>query len=218
MSVLVEIILVVLLTYMIIFFVIIVRYALANDLPDKEIILDPCNLKTGDILVVGYKNVFGLFITSWSGSLWSHTGIVFKDESGIYVLEAANYGKNYNGAFKIPFDVWLKINGNSHIAILKYCGKGFPKEQLIEEFNKYSEVKLDTYSHRWVRFLIKRLYKGPKVESSYTCYEMTVSILQHIGVMKKKYTFSSYFPREFVNLNLDLVSGHKYESYLLIHK
>lgn len=205
-----EVLIGIILIYLVIALIIIAQVNVARDYPKKTMFADEQAINSGDILGVGYHHVFGYFITGWSGSIWSHTGIAWKSKEGqLYVLEAANYGKKYNGIIRIPFAVWMRINRKSQICILKHSGKPFPAAELSSTFDQHAKCSLDHYNFGWYRFLCSLPYSGEK-KDSYTCYELTVRVLQQIGVVKQDRACSSYFPREIMAGCMNMCSDHRY--------
>jgi len=186
------------------------RVAGANDIPIITEDLDPYTLKTGDILGVGYKHPFGWFVSGWTGSVWSHCGIVWIDptNSEIFVLEAAIYEKPYKGVFKIPLSTWIRINKNHYLGLSRIKGKPVDPVALINAFEERKKyVELDSYNWRWYRLLYKQPY-FEETRTKYTCYELVVSVLQDTGVMTKEYACSSYFPTNIMEGEIQLTEGY----------
>ena len=152
-------------------------------------------------------------VISWSKSIWCHTGIAYRDISGkLWVLEAANYAHPHRGVFRIPFETWTYINRSSHLGIIRYTGDIFPVKELEREFIRYEGVsELDTFNLTWMRFLKTREYVDETIpRDKYTCYELTVMILQKIGVVKRELLCSSYTPGDVAWNRLPYQEGHSY--------
>jgi len=212
-----EVICGVIIVYLCVILVIVARIQTTVDLPRKMVNLDHDMIRTGDILVVGYKHVMGLVISGWSESEWSHTGIAYRDKTGsLWILEAANYYKPYIGTFRIPFAEWLRINRKSNLGIVRYRGpKPFPSDALESEFRKYeAQMQLDTFNLEWRRFLRKRPYTEPfrGVKGPYTCYELTLILLQSIDVVERLHTCSSYTPGDIAWCRIPWSHGHTYDT------
>lgn len=194
------------------------RVACCNDLPKKMEDLDLTKLKTGDIIGVGYTHPFGWFVKAWSGSVWSHTGIIWEDPitNEIYVLEAAMYTGKYRGVIKIPLVNWIRFNRKSHIGVARLKGKTVDPNELLKAFEKrQSKVKLESYNWRWHRLL----YTTPFYEETrtkYTCYEIVVNTLQDVGVIRKIHTSSSYFPYRIMSGDIPLSNGYIIEPAILL--
>ena len=214
----IEVICGVVIVYMCIILILTARIQLTHDVPMTMAKLDVDMIRTGDILVVGYRHVMGMFVTTWSASEWSHTGIAYRDKAGrLWVMEAANYYKPYIGTFRIPFRDWLNINRKSHLGIVRYRGpKAFPEDALDAAFRVYegpSGMKLDTFNLSWHRFLQKEPYTEPfrGVKGPYTCYELTLILLQTIGVVDRINTCSSYTPGDIAWGRIHWADGHAYD-------
>jgi hypothetical protein len=189
------------------------RIAVSCDKPKITKDLDFGSLKTGDILGVGYTHPFGWFVTAWSCSVWSHTGIVWVDpnNSEIYVLEAAMYHGIFKGVIKIPLPIWVRINRNYNIGVVHVRGKTVDPGALMDAFEARKKyVRLESYNWKWYRLLFKTPYYE-EIRSKYTCYELVTTILQDVGVIAKKYTCSSYFPRQIMNGDVELCEGYIFE-------
>lgn len=198
------------------------RVTFASDLPKTVYDFETESLKTGDILGVGYRHPFGWFVTAWSGSIWSHTGIVWRDPKNdeVFVLEAGNYGGKYNGVIKIPIVVWVRINKGSHIGLSRLKtkdGRVLCPKKVMKNFKKLKKyVLLDTYSWRWYRLLRKKPY-FKQTRTNYTCYELIVELFQECGVIKKLYSCSSYFPTDIMEGRIDLECGYEYTKPILLN-
>lgn len=194
------------------------RIAFCKDLPKRTYDMDLSKLRTGDILGVGYTHPFGWFVKAWFNSTWNHTGIVWVDpeDAQIYVLEAAMYHGEYKGVIKIPIVQWIRCNRKYYVGIAKLRGKKVDPTELMEAFKKrQEEVQLESYNWRWYRLLLTSPYKEEK-RSNYTCYEITISVLQDIGVVEKKYACSSYSPKEIMKGKIHLTEGYKLKSVKLL--
>jgi hypothetical protein len=194
---------------------------MANDFPTKIETLNPNNFKTGDILTVGYRHGMGWFVTFWSKSVWSHTGTVWIDTKTkeVFVLEAANYGGDWNGVIKIPFTLWIKINKCSDICINRIqtdSHSHVDSKALHSAFEQIKGNKLEAFNINWYRLLLKtKWYEETKPEAR-TCYELSIKILQNAGIVQKKYMGSSYFPKDFVWGKLDMEPGFSFQEPVML--
>lgn len=194
------------------------RITFVDDIPTIVEHLEPSTLKTGDIVATGYNNPFGGFVTAWSGSIWSHVGIIWVHPrtDQVFVLEAAMYGGEYNGVFKIPLEIWISVNKKSYIGLIRIKGRLDPL-LLIRKFNeRKSYVILDKYNLGWHRLLKKTPYYH-EIRKNYTCYELVVSVLQDCEVIKKLHTCSSYFPGDIMKSNIPLEEKYSYTCPVLLN-
>lgn len=192
---------------------------IANDFPTTIEVLNPNQLKTGDILTVGYRHGMGWFVTFWSRSVWSHTGVVWKDpKTGeLFMLEAANYGGDWNGVIKIPFRIWLKLNKGSDLCLNRIItDKPVDADKLHQAFLSIKDNKLDAFNPNWYRLLFKTPWVEETKPSARTCYELSIKMLQQAGIVQKKFMGSSYFPKDFVWGGLDLEPGFDYQAPVML--
>lgn len=195
------------------------RATARNDLPKTTEDININTLRTGDVLGVGYTHPFGWFVKAWSGSMWSHTGIVWKDpqDNQIYVLEAAMYHDPYKGVFRIPILDWLRINRKSYIGLARLKGKSLDPVALIQAFEERKKhVELEGYNWRWYRLLFRTPYHE-ETRKRYTCYEIVVIILQDVGVVRKLYTCSSYWPYHVMKGQIHTTKGYSYDDAVLLN-
>lgn len=205
---------IVIIIFLIIVVIIAIRIVFVNDIPKVIEDLDPSTLNTGDIVGVGYNNIFGGFVTAWFASIWSHCGIIYKSPktSRCFVLEAAMYGGKYNGVIKIPLETWIHYNKRSYIGVSRLAGNKLDPIILMREFNKLKKfVQLDSYNYRWWRLLFTTPYRVEKERTKYTCYELLITLLQNCKVVKKKHSCSSYNPKMIMVGNLPMVGDYRYK-------
>lgn len=195
--------------YLVIFIVIVLylisminRFS-APDLPETIMYAEPHKMNNGDLLCVSYNNAAGAFVGSFTHSVWVHTGIIWVDPitNVRYVLEGAMYGSSeYQHFFKIPVATWLYINKANVMGYKKYHGPELDSYVMMECFKPFEKhTKLEGLNVGWLRFLVNRKYKDPRVKSRYTCFEVTVIMGQLLGIFSKEKHFSSYFPRDVVD-------------------
>ena len=186
------------------------------DEPIQVIIIDPQELKTGDIVGVGYDNLAGRFTSSFSRSVWSHTGTIWVDPQTniVYVLEAAIYpDKKYQHAMRIPFDKWYNYNNRFILGLIKYSGPPLNPYTFIKAYSRFeNKVNLEGFNISWSRFLSEKSYFKSQTNKTYTCYEITVLLNQDLGIYKKEKLHTSYFPRHIMNGKIPCENGHSYQS------
>ncbi len=189
------------------------KYTSFDD-PIKYVVIDPHDLKTGDILGVAYNNVAGWFVSSFSKSIWSHTGTVWVDPKNgmVYVLEGAIYpNKAYQHAMRIPFEKWYCYNCRSILGLKRYHGPEIDPNRMIEVFGKYEgKIKLESFNASWGKYLYDHPYIKTKVGKTYTCYEMTILLNQELGIYKKEKLYCSYFPDHIMNSKIKCEDGCYY--------
>lgn len=196
-----------------------------NDVPKTMEVLDPTKLQTGDVLTVSYPTMFGRMTTLVSGSVWSHTGIVYRDtDTGeVSVLEGAQY-PDRRGLFKIPMTDWIRFNRRARIGLNRLVTMmDRDTEAIHQRFNQridtafqavQSNTRLDRPGLSWARMLFKtksgtktKAVQGPVQQ---TCHEITIATLQEAGVISNEYTPSSYRPSDILWKRVPLAPGHIY--------
>jgi hypothetical protein len=201
--------------------ILIIKGFLTSDYPETKIIdLNQDTLKTGDIVIVGYNNVFGKIVKSLTSSVWTHSGVLWRDPKTnfLYVIELCVYKKlKIKGIAKVPFDIWIELNKKHNLGLLKYSGSiEVCSNKMDEIFKKYENIELDKFNYKWYRFLYTQNYKQEKERNIYTCFEFTIKLLQEVGVYKKNYLCSSYFPGDIGNNNIKTNLNFYYQPVIKI--
>ena len=150
-------------------------------------IQDISNLKSGDLVFVSYKNILGKAAKLWSGSKWTHLGMIYKEpiSEKLYVLEMAEYN-NPNlekGALKIPHDAWLELNKGNEI-MYKQIPKVVDSRKVFSSFLKFKEKKLHRFG--WNPSKYKHLlFPERELPEKITCVEFIALLLQELDVLSK---------------------------------
>lgn len=221
MGLLVWILIEVTIIYLVLVAIVALQAYRACDFPTKSYYMDDHHIQTGDILGVGYRHPFGWFVTAWSSSIWSHTGIAWRHPrtQELYVLEAAVYNSRrrsadgtWRGVFRIPFRNWLRINRRHYRCHLRLSGEKAPDlaEKLDRAFAEFESCQLDYFNLGWVRFLRTQPYTEEPRRQRYTCNEITVATLQKAGVFQCVHDCSSYFAGQIVNRQIPTESNYAY--------
>lgn len=215
-----NIIIFIIIILIVIIIVCIVKGILTSDYPETKIVnLDDNELNTGDIVIVGYNNFFGKIVRGFTSSIWTHSGILWRDPKTnfLYIIELGVYKKyKLKGIFKIPFNLWISANKKHIKGLLKYSGETkLSAEKMENIYNKYKTIELDKFNYKWYRFLYKQYYNEEKNRNIYTCFEFTIKLLQEMDIYMKNYLCSSYFPGDIGNNKIFKNLGHFYENVKL---
>jgi hypothetical protein len=148
---------------------------------------DISNLKSGDLVFVSYKNILGKANKLWSGSKWTHLGMIYKEpiSEKLYVLEMAEYNDPNleKGALKIPHDIWLELNKGNEI-MYKQIPKVVDSRKVLSSFLKFKEKKLHRFG--WNPSKYKHLlFPERELPEKITCVEFVVLLLQELDVLSK---------------------------------
>ena len=144
-------------------------------------------LKSGDLVFVSYKNILGKAAKLWSGSKWTHLGMIYKEpiSEKLYVLEMAEYN-NPNlekGALKVSYDIWLELNKDNEI-MYKQIPKIIDSRKVLSSFLKFKEKKLHRFG--WNPSKYKHLlFPERELPEKITCVEFVVLLLQELDVLSK---------------------------------
>lgn len=163
----------------------------------------PEDLKSGDLIFTSYKNALGKAVKIWSGSKWTHVGILYKEPitENIFVLEAAEYNNpNFEkGIIKVPLRAWLKLNENCEIAY-KQINKIVDTRKVYASFLTLKEKKL--YKIDVSSKTLKRIMFPEKENKEITCVEFVVIMLQDMNVMSKNISSSFYSASDLLGLDI----------------
>ena len=152
------------------------------------------SLKTGDILSVSYDNINGFLVRLFSGSSYIHTGLVLRNENGVYVLESGFY-KNKRGIMLSPLNRWIGKNSKIRISYSSLIGPGLDSKRLLDVYEKTKECDINMFVVSWMQTLIKTKYKEQN-KKSYFCSEYVCYCLQELGVVEKIHKPGNYTPND----------------------
>nr|QBK90092.1 MAG: permuted papain-like amidase [Pithovirus LCPAC102] len=182
------------------------------------------DLKNGDILGVSYDSFKGCAVAAFTGSIWTHIGVVIemiddvKYDDGLYIIEMARYSKREKGLILKPLDDWIDWNESYEIALRKYNGdKSFPynkMKQVLENSKHYTE---DMSLISWLKTCINRRYHRNRKDYFY-CSEFIIHMFQTIGIMEKSILPSSYKPWQLIYGDIKLYNGYSYDDPVLLKR
>ncbi len=194
-----------------------IQVASISDTPTTSVPIDPTLLQTGDLVGVSYHHLTGRMTTAWCSSLWGHTGIAWRapDTNELFILETARYGRGYNGIVRVPFDLWARINRRQKVCWLKLHNTGVGVDAgRMDTFFKQLQPARDVFNPDAARYLLRRPYKEQTVDEltkhRLNCYEVTIILLQKMGIVAKKYAYSSYSPGDIINRRIHMAPGYTY--------
>ena len=182
---------------------IIIRISFTNDSKGNYISLEeiPEDLKSGDLIFSSYKNMLGKAVKIWSGSKWTHVGILYKEPltENLYVLEAAEYNNpNFEkGIIKVPIKAWLKLNEDCDITYKK-IKTVIDTRKVYASFLKLKEKKL--YKVDVSRKTLKRILFPQKENKEITCIEFVVMMFQNMNIMNKNISSSFYSASDLLSI------------------
>jgi hypothetical protein len=187
------------------------------------------NLDTGDLIFSSYPNLLGKFMNLWTGSRWSHVGVILRDKSkpskgmsSLYVMETANYShvsSKYKGLIVIPLEKWININKNCGLGYMRLnTPENFNRQSIAAEFKKLQDLKLDSKGmslYKFIRLGFSQDYDSQEFKKigleNPTCYEIVVLLYQNTKIIKKRKSPGSYWTCDILEGKLPLNSDFSFE-------
>ena len=149
------------------------------------------DLDNGDLIFVSYNNILGKIVKVWSGSKWTHVGMIFKnpDNGNLSVLEVAEYNNpNFEkGVIEVPLNAWLKMNKDFEIGYRKMNIKTTSYElyDLFEKYQGNKLYKLSANPNKIKGFIFPSLRnKDIKDLNGLSCVDFTVLMLKDLKLIK----------------------------------
>lgn len=178
------------------------------------------SVSTGDILAVSYNSVRGKLVKIFTGSMWTHCGLVIEVNKEKYVVEVAFYRGLANGVVVKPLDEWFSWNDGRVLGWRPYRGHRFPLNAMLRTIERDIDrgVEPDLNTINWLKTLVKRRHRDPDYgkREKYYCSEYITHLLQEHGVIRKDYYPSGYKPWELLYGDMPFEETHEYGSYYII--
>lgn len=164
------------------------------------------NAKTGDIIGVSFsRSLLGKTIKFWTASVWSHVGMLFRDERNnqLYVVEMYDYtkdGKSPN-THMTPIKQWLKNHSNRK----KTWTRRINRENIKNSVFFQEWKKIEKY-YRLNDNLLLYLTLNPQInyDSRQTtklfCSEMVALLLRDMNIISTKKPPIRFSPKDLVYL------------------
>lgn len=185
---------------------------------ESDFILDPIikQFNTGDILMVSYNSFRGRLVRVFTGSMWTHVGMIYKKENGeLFVIESSQY-EDVSGVVKTPIHKWLDWNENRILAWLHHKGPKIKDKDIEDIFEKVRDAKVDLFVGSWLRAVIKQKYYPQPNKNKFFCSELVTHFLQELNIIQKIYLPSGYPPKEILFGKLPLINGHNFDEPKLL--
>jgi hypothetical protein len=152
------------------------------------------DLDNGDLIFASYNNVLGKIVKVWSGSKWTHIGMIFKnpDNGNLSVLEVAEYNNpNFEkGVIEVPLNAWLKMNKDFEIGYRKMNIKTTSCElyDLFEKYQGNKLYKLSVNPNRIKEFIFpSHRTRDIKDLANLSCVDFTVLMLKDLKLIKRSH-------------------------------
>jgi len=211
-------------------------WSLTPDMPadniSKSDILQQC--KTGDLIAASCEGGIGAVIRIFTGSLWSHVGIVYRAPSAntegtegtgggpVHVIEinpARSHGSPYP---KMPrIEQWFETFKARKLVYIKHAsGPDVCSADVMSIFNQTKEARFDTLMLNWCAAIFVNSYREQSAEylanKRYFCSEYISHYLHELGIIRKEKRASFYSPHLVVHRKLPFQNGHSYAPFKLI--
>ena len=170
--------------------------------------------KTGDIISVSFPKVRGIFVSCITGCRWTHTGVIWCNINGVFVIEMIAKRKR-NGLHITPIQKWLRryIDKRGYnVGIRQYTGT---TEITCGDLVPFLNATTDLFVAKWYTALYHIDYYKSDYKNKYFCSEMLGRLLQDVGILEKVYHSCCYSPKKLMEDELD--SAYSYESAFLIN-
>ncbi len=214
----------ILVAFLIIFLAVIVQLSQPLDMHDRFVGSHRAynSVSSGDILTVSYNSMRGKAVKVFTGSMWTHTGLVLKVGGEKYVCEVAYYRNGPNGVVLKPLKDWFTWNESRVLGWRPYRGNSFPVKGILETIEKDVDrgVVPDLNTVNWLKTLVKRKHRDKRYDKRerYFCSEYITHLMQEHGVVRKDYYPSGYKPWELLYGDMPFNEDHEYGSYFMIGK
>jgi hypothetical protein len=166
--------------------------------------------ETGDLILMS-GDTRGERVCKWfSGSVYSHVGILIKEDTDIYIWESdlgqhAKDGpriikftdklKNYKGS---PYLLWRPLVCQSRPTI----------DTIMTIVNRYKDAQFDNRMLSW--FFPFKFGEYFKDENKIFCSELVAITLQQLNILTQSSLPTTYSPQDFVNNIKGLNSNYSY--------
>jgi len=161
--------------------------------PISCIPLDIVRPETGDIVAFGQAGMRGRLVKIFSGTVWVHTGLVWRKRGEAYVVELARYDKK-TGLQVIPFREWVQLHHFRPLGWLRTYAN-IREEDFLSVLLKCVDVSINEFLPGiWVKTFFKTERKCK--HRTLSCNEFTIRLLQNLGVIEDRYCACCYTAKE----------------------
>ncbi len=167
-------------------------------------------LKTGDLLAISYSSIRGKLVKVFTGSMWTHLGLVYRNRQGeIYVIEAALY-PDKEGVLRTPLSEWKSWNMGRIVAYASLIGPPISDEAIEDALSKVSGCSVDMFVLNWFLTTFRLEYREGH-RGKFFCSELVAYLLQQLGVIEKQYRPTSYSPKDFIFSRIKMSPSYSYQ-------
>jgi hypothetical protein len=180
--------------------------------PDSDVLN---RFRTGDLLAVSYNSIRGKLVRIFTGSMWTHIGMVYRTPESVCVIEMARY-PHRQGIIKTPIDYWFDWNEDRVLAWKPYTGPDLPNEAIERIYNDIHPGDVDMFIGSWLRAMIKQPYHRQLGKKKFYCSELVSHFLQELGILERIYLPSGYPPKELLFGRPAFRPGYTYDEPIML--
>lgn len=160
--------------------------------------------QTGDIIAVSFsRSMFGKTIKFWTASVWSHVGMLFRDERNnqLYVVEMFDYtkdGKSPN-THMTPIKQWLNHHSYRKKTWTRRMNQAsITNSVFFQEWKKIDQkYRLNDNLLEWLTTSSSIDYSSGQVKKLF-CSEMVALLLRNMNIITLKMAPIRFSPKELV--------------------
>lgn len=171
--------------------------------------------RTGDLLAVSYNSIRGKLVRIFTGSMWTHVGMIYRTPESVCVIEIARYPER-SGILKTPIDYWLDWNEDRVFAWKPYTGPDLPGSEIERIFNAIHPGEADMFLGSWARAMFKQSYHPQPGKKKFYCSELVSYFMQELGMMQRIHLPSGYPPKELLFGRPPFRRGYTYDPPILL--
>lgn len=171
--------------------------------------------RTGDLLAVSYNSIRGKLVRIFTGSMWTHIGIVYRTPDSISVIEMARYPHRH-GLLKTPIDYWFDWNEDRVLAWKPYTGPEINSSEIERLVQSIQPGEVDMFAGSWLRAMIKQPYRPQIGKTKFYCSELVSHFLQELGIMERIHLPSGYPPKELLFGTPPFRRGYTYAEPIML--
>lgn len=203
---------IVILLIFIFFLIILILIFLPSDLPLRQASLSSLlpQFKTGDLLLVSYRNIPGYLVKIFTQSIWTHIGLIYRDGKDVYVIECGYYYRGLEGIIKNPILQWLQLSTGAPMVWIPLQGDrvgAVLNPEINQQLNKINQGTFQKRLYKWLPAIVRLPYH-PKKDQVFYCSEFIAYLFQELGIMKKEYRPSSYAPKNFMIRDINFENSY----------
>jgi len=217
----------ILLTFVLIFFIFCYRFFDINTKNRFESrIVHYEDIRAGDVFLVCFESITKMVSDSMLRIQFLHPAIVIEDNGEKYVVELMNYSDK-TGFHKMELDEWFSRQKHNTILLNKLDSPEDLRKEISRKVISFSQPYSDGqkkiesvggFDSSWFKFLYpKETYVEQKIENNVTlCNEFCVYLLIKSGIVKNNKSVDNFHPDSFIGMkDFDFNDPFSYKEHYL---